>query len=71
MGSECLEDVRRHTVVTSRNGWLKAWNKSRGIALHGEDRYDVRHRRKIITSDGIGKKKDIVLSSCHHSFHMS
>ena len=55
MGSEGLEDIRRHTVVTSQNGWLKAWNKYRWIALDGEDRCDVRHGRLIITPDGIGK----------------
>ena len=37
MGSDGVEDLRCHTVVTSQNGWLKAWNKSRGIALDGED----------------------------------
>ena len=36
MGSEGMEDIRRHTVVTSQNGWLKAWNKYRWISLDGE-----------------------------------
>ena len=60
-GSEELGDIRRHTVVTSlclQNGWLKAWNKYRGIALDGEDWCDMRHGRLIITPDG--KKKNIV-----------
>ena len=29
-GSDGVEDQRHHTVATSRNGWLKAWKKSRG-----------------------------------------
>ena len=35
MGSEGMEDIGlgRHTLVTSQNEWLKAWNKYRGIAL--------------------------------------
>ena len=47
MGSEGLEDTRCHTVglVTSQNGWLKARNKYRGIALDGEDVCDVGHDR--------------------------
>ena len=62
MGSEGLEDVRRHTVVTSQNGSLKAWNKSHGIGLDGEDRCDVglRHGRLVITPGGIRKRKNIV-----------
>ena len=60
MGSEGFDDIRRHAVKTSRNGWLKAWNKYRGIALGGEDRGGVRHGWLIIPSDGIGKKKNIV-----------
>ena len=60
MGSEGLQDIGRHTVVTSQNGWLKAWNKYRGIALDGEDWCDVRHGRLIVTPDRIGKKKNIV-----------
>ena len=70
MGSEGWEDIGRHTVVTSQNGWL---NASRGIALDGEDWYDVRHGRLIIIPDGIGKK-NLVSSLWHHSFnsfHMS
>ena len=43
MGSEGLEDIRRHAVVTSQHGWLKAWNKYRGIARDGEDWCDVGH----------------------------
>ena len=43
MGSEGLEDIRRHTIVTSHNGWLVAWNKYRGIELDGEYWCDVRH----------------------------
>ena len=52
MGREGLEDIRRHiesTVAASQDGWLKAWNKSRGIALDEEDRCGVRHGRLIIT----------------------
>ena len=62
MGSEGVEDIRRHTVITSQNGWLKAWNKYkyRGIALDGEYRCYVRHGRLTITPDGIGKRKNIV-----------
>ena len=56
MGSEVLEDIGRHTVVTSQNGWLKAWNKYGGIALDGEDWCNVRHGRLIVTPGGIGKK---------------
>ena len=57
MGSEGVEDRRRHTAVTSQNGCLKAWSKSRGtrgIALDGKD---VCHVRLIITPGGITKKK--------------
>ena len=60
MGREGLEDIIRHTVVTSQNGWLKTWNKSRWIALGGENRCDVRHGWLIITPDGIRKNKNIV-----------
>ena len=58
MGSECLEDIIHHTVVTSQNGWLRTWNKYRGIAPDGEDWCDMRHGRQIVTPDG--KKKTIV-----------
>ena len=45
MGSEGSEYMRRPTVglVASQNGWLKARNRYRGIALDGEDVCDVRH----------------------------
>ena len=33
MGSDGVEDLRHHTVVTSRNGRADVWKKSRGIAL--------------------------------------
>ena len=59
MGSEGVEGQIRHTVVTSQNGCLKAWSETRGthgIALNGEDWYDVRHRRLIITPDGTAKQ---------------
>ena len=42
MGSEGMADQRRHTAVTSQNGCMKTWSKSRGkhgIALDGEDWY--------------------------------
>ena len=65
MGSEGLEGIRRHPVVTSHNGWLKAWEN---IVLDGEDWCDVRHGRLIIIPYEIGVKKNTVLSSCHHSF---
>ena len=63
LGSECFEDIRRHTVVTSQNGWLKAWNKYRGIALDGEDWCDMRHGLLIITPGGIGKKNSLIFVS--------
>ena len=63
MGSEGLEDVRHHTVVTSQHGWLKAWNKYRGIALNAEGRCDVRHGRLILTPDGIGKQNGLIFMS--------
>ena len=59
MGSEGVEDQRCHTAVTSQNGCLKAWSESRGkhgIALDGEDWYDVRHGRLIVTPDGTAKE---------------
>ena len=59
MGSEDVEDQRRHTAVTSQNGRLKAQSESRGkhgIALDGDDWYDVRHGRVIITPDGTVKE---------------
>ena len=59
MGNEGVEDQRRHTAVTSQHGRLKARSESRGkhgIALDGEDRYDVRHGRLIITPDGTAKE---------------
>ena len=60
MRSEGMEDMIRHTVglVTSQNGWLKARNKYRGIALSGEDWCDVWHGRLIITPDGIGNNNN-------------
>ena len=60
MGSKGVEDQRRHTAVTSQDGCRKAWSESRGthgIALGGEDWYDVRHRRLIITPDGTAKEE--------------
>ena len=60
MGSEDVEDQRRHTAVTSQHGCLKAWSESRGkhgIALDGEDWYDVRHERLIITPDGTAREE--------------
>ena len=59
MGSESVEDQRHHTTATSRNGCLKTLRKSRGthkIAMNGEDCYDVRHGRLIITPDGTAKE---------------
>ena len=56
MGSESVEDQRRHTAVTSQNGCLKAWSESRGkhrIALDGEGWYDV---QMIIIPDGNAKE---------------
>ena len=56
MGSEGVEDKR---LNTAQNGCLKTWSESRGkhgIALDGEDWYDVRHGRLIITSDGTDKE---------------
>ena len=53
MGSEDVEDQRRHTAVTSQNGRLKTWSESRGkhgVALDAEDWYDG---RLIITSYSI------------------
>ena len=52
------EDLRRHTVATSQNGWVKVSNKSRrtrGTALDGEEWYDVRHGRLSITPAGTAK----------------
>ena len=59
-GKDGVEDLRRHATVTSRNGCLKAWSESRGkhgIALDGEDWFDVRHGRLIITPDGTAKEE--------------
>ena len=59
MGSEDVEDQRRHTAVTSQNGRLKARSESRGthgIALDGDDRCDVQHGRLIITPDGTARR---------------
>ena len=47
MGSEGVEDQRRHTALTSQNG-----------RLDGEDWYDVRHGRLIITPDGTAKEEE-------------
>ena len=61
MGSEDVEDQRRHTAVTLQNGCLKAQSESRGkhgITLDGEDWYDVRHVRLIITPDGTAKEEE-------------
>ena len=60
MGSEDVEDQRRHTAVTSQNGCLKTWSESQGkheIALDGEDWYDVRHGRLIISPDGTAEEE--------------
>ena len=43
-------------AVTSQNGCLKTWSESR-IALVGEDWYDVRYGRLIITPDGTSKEE--------------
>ena len=59
MGSGGVEDQRRHTAVTSQHGRLKAWSESRGkhgIALDGDDWYDVRPGRLIITPDGTARE---------------
>ena len=56
-----MDDQRRHTGVTSQNGCLKAWSDSRGkhgIAMDGEDWYDVRYGRLIITPDGTMKEEE-------------
>ena len=61
MGSERVEAQRRHTTVTSQNVCMKTWSKSRGthgIALNGEDWYDVRHGRLIITPDVTAKERE-------------
>ena len=68
MGSEGVEDQRRHTAVPSHNGCMKAWSESRGkhgIALDGEDWCDVRHRRLIITPDGTAKEEEVSPQSEH------
>ena len=60
MGNEGVEDQIRHTAVTSQHGCLKACSESRGkhgIALDGEDWYDVRHGRLIITPDGTAREE--------------
>ena len=65
-----MEDQRRHTAVTSQNGCLKAWSKphgTHGIALDGEDWYDVRHGRLIITPDGTAKENDVNHKTRHNS----
>ena len=54
-----LHGSTSRAVVTSQNGWLKAWNRYCGIALDGEDWCDVRHGRLITIPDGIGNKKNI------------
>ena len=59
-GSEGVEDIGRHTVVTSQNGCLIPRSESRGthgIALDGEDWYDLRDERLIITPDGTTKEE--------------
>ena len=61
MGSEGVEDQRRHTAVTSQNGRLKAWSESQEkhrIVLDGEDWCDARYRRLIITPDGTAKEEE-------------
>ena len=70
MGSEGVEDQRRHTVATSQNGCLKAWNGSRGthgITLNVEHWYDVRQERLIITPDGTAREKHIQFFNLHKS----
>ena len=60
MGSEGVDDQRHHRAVTSQHGCLKAWSESRGthgIALNGDDWYDVRHGWLIITPDGTTKEE--------------
>ena len=52
MGSDGVEDLRHHTVVTSRNGRADVWKKSRGIALdRGAARAADHH------SDGTAKEE--------------
>ena len=61
MGSESVEDQIRHTAVASQNGCLKAWSESRGthgVALKGENWYDVRHGRLIIIPGGTAKEEE-------------
>ena len=58
-----MEDQRRHTTATSRNGYMEAWSESRGthgIALNGEDWCDVRDGRLTITPDGTVKEEQLV-----------
>ena len=63
MGSERVEDQRRHRALKSQNGRLKARSESQEkhrIALDGEDWYDVRHGRLIITPDGTAEEEESV-----------
>ena len=63
-----MEDQRLHTVATSQKGSLKTWIESRGtpgIALNGEDWYDVRHGRLIITPDGTAQDEESVIHAMH------
>ena len=67
MGSEGVEDQIRPTAKTSQNGRMKARSESQEkhrIALDGEDWYDVRHGRLIITPDGTAKEEDILAELC-------
>ena len=72
-GSECeakawkTKCVIQQYGLISQNGCLKAWSAPRGthgIALNGEDWYDVRHGQLIITPDGTAKEGS---SQCLHN----
>ena len=64
MGSDGMEDLRCHTVVTSQNGWLKTWNL---VVLDGEDWYNVRRGRLIIIPDGTEKERTMLHDQKKHS----
>ena len=61
MGSDGVEDLRRHTVATSQNGWVEVWKKSCGIVLNGENVCEMLHRRLIIIPGGTKKMKNVVI----------
>ena len=58
MVNDGVEDLRRHRVATSQNKWLKAWNKSRGLAgsCYMEKIGRCAQGRLIITPDGTAKE---------------